>query len=83
MIMDTGSGATWMWSRLCESCGTETTVKYDERDSKTFSFYPALYDFHYGIGNTYGYNGFDRVCVKRDEICTDDDFSHFLIGLQV
>lgn len=39
-----------------------------------------MYDFHYGIGNTYGYNGYDKACLKRDEICTDEDFSHFLIG---
>ena len=44
--------------------------------------YPALYDFHYGIGNTYGYNGFDKVCLTKENVCTDSDFSHFLIGYQ-
>jgi len=79
MVMDTGSGATWMWSRMCSNCGINTTVKYDERSSDTFSFYPALYDFHYGMGSTYGYNSFDKACLNRNQMCTDDEFSHFLI----
>lgn len=56
---------------------------YDERNSTTFKFFPAIYDFHYGIGNTYGFNSFDKICVRRDvEICSDG-FSHFLIVSQV
>ena len=58
MLMDTGSGTTWCLHRFCENCNKKAE-KLDERNSSTFSYYPAMYDFHYGIGSTYGYNGFD------------------------
>jgi len=80
MIMDTGSGNTWALHRFCENCNKKSE-KLDERNSSTFSFYPAMYDFHYGIGSTYGYNAFDQLCLSKNQSCTKD-FSFFLIGYQ-
>jgi len=34
-----------------------------------------MYDLHYGKGDTYGVNSFDRVCVSKEKDHCADDFS--------
>ena len=62
MIFDTGSNWLWVNSRICENCNP-SQAKFDERTSKTFSFYDVVLDLHYGTGDAYGYNGYDDVCL--------------------
>jgi len=35
--------------------------------------YAAMYDLHYGTGDAYGYNSFDKVCLT--ESYCDNEFS--------
>jgi hypothetical protein len=39
--------------------------KFDERLSSSFTFYPAMYDLHYGSGDVYGYNAYDTICIAK------------------
>ena len=48
--------------------------KFDERESETHTFYPTLYDYHYGIGSISGYNSFDQVCLTADECAPNFSF---------
>lgn len=64
VIMDTGSGTVWVFARLCQNC---KGPKFDERTSTSHLFYNTLYDFHYGIGDAYGFNSHDTVCITKDD----------------
>lgn len=79
LIMDTGSGNSWVMHRLCTDC-TKSQPKFDERTSDTFGFYPAMYDYHYGAGDVYCYDSFDRFCLNEGEGCTSNKFSFFTIA---
>ncbi len=58
MIFDTGSNWLWVYSRVCENLDHDINT-FDERNSSSHTFYPAMYDLHYGSGDVYGYNSFD------------------------
>ena len=70
LIFDTGSSWLWVNSRLCEGCSSRQN-KFNEKNSTTFSFYPAILDLHYGSGDAYGYISFDQVCLNEDS-CADN-----------
>jgi hypothetical protein len=79
MIFDTGSNWLWVYSRICLNLMSHIE-KFDERNSSTFSFYPAMYDLHYGSGDVYGYNAFDQVCITK-EFCAPN-FSFLIVNAQ-
>lgn len=82
LITDTGSGNTWTFSRLCQSCN-QMQPRFDETRSHTFGFYPGLYDYHYGKGDVYCFDSFDRFCLDAaGEACTSDRFSFFSVAEQ-
>ena len=66
MIFDTGSAWLWVTHRSCYMCNP-IVPRFDERSSTTFSFYPAIYDLHYGTGDAYGYYSVDQICLTAKD----------------
>ena len=72
-LVDTGSTATWVFSRYCKNAFYDQK-KFDERQSSTFSFMSALLDLHYGSGSVYGYLSRDQMCLTDDKCSKDFAF---------
>ena len=53
ILLDTGSMMFWIPSTMCHDCPSQ--AKFNNEQSKTFSFYDIVIDLHYGSGDVYGY----------------------------